>query len=524
MPGVIAVVCGPDESARVRRLAPAIDIELATACAGVIGERPVVVIGDPDHLPSDRRVVYIARPSLPDEQLAAVLRAVSAGRALDATPPRPALTVEDARLSQRAFTASRRLAAASDTLPAEAILVAAVSELVDADRVHCLFYDSADHSLWSEKLRRSVGDRRRAIAGITGWSAHTGASVRVDDASTDPRWSSAIDDPGTTGSVHLLAQPMVGEDGGTHVVLVAIRAARRSAFSDREAELLLRFSSFAGPLVDQLSTHIEHRSLVGSAEGVEAAAGATSFRREAVEAARAGRWGDVVRFSPSWVSWAYWMVVLVLIGAAVLLAVTSVSTYVSGPAVVRAIARHEVTAAASGRIGTVDVLPGDSVVAGAVIARFADEATGVIRAPATGAVSDLRVKAGEQLAAGDHVATLVDDRDGFEVVVVLAGEERSRLATGMSIHLDLAGSLPAPRELVVEHVSRIAVAPQDVRQLFGLDLGSSFGIVRPVVIVRARMRDQDGASRYHDREVGMARIRVGSERALFAILPVMRGI
>jgi hypothetical protein len=60
------------------------------------------------------------------------------------------------------------------------------------------------------------------------------------------------------------------------------------------------------------------------------------FRREALEAHREQRWGELVRAAPRWVYGGYWAVMLSLLGAGSVLVRARVRTVARGPAIVEA--------------------------------------------------------------------------------------------------------------------------------------------------------------------------------------------
>jgi hypothetical protein len=525
----LAVVGSADQLERVRRLCAELRVRRYTSLREVLGDRPIVVIGDPGSTPDDPRVAYVARPAIDDRSLHQLITAVVARRAIYAAAPGEARTTDDARLAERAFLASRRLLAATDPRSTETTLGNTVLDIVDADWTQCLYHDARDGALWSEERRRRDGDARRAIAGISGWCAHTGAAVSASRAGDDPRWAPAIDDPRAARPGQLLAQPVVGRDGRVQAVLVAVRSARRLRFSDEDLQIMARFAGYVAPLVDQLSEHLTYRAMLARAtlRGPGREPGRPVFRREALEAARLPRWGSVLRLSPPWVSWAYWLVIVLVVGGGLVLSELRVSSYATGRAVLRGMSRVPVTASTHGRIYSVDVIPGDAVSDGAVIARF--YATGrdaardplVIRAPASGTISDLRATVGGELAAGDLVATVVDDRAQFELIAALPAKDLPALEVGMPLWFDVAGC--RAERMVVTAVSAAPVSVSELGSLSGTPLEAAVAGARSVAIVRARppvlAPSTSCAFVRRDRVIGAARVRVGTERAISAILP-----
>ncbi|MCE9575348.1 MAG: HlyD family efflux transporter periplasmic adaptor subunit [Deltaproteobacteria bacterium] len=593
MSGVVAVMSSdPSDVERIRRAAGsgfdvvnAIDaaamVEVAEADAVVVvsqdrvdaalaafgeGGPLIIVIGE--GAPADPRIAHVVRRQLPPEQLRPLLRCLIDRHPVhahdDGSPHDPV----EARLAQRAFTATRRLAGASDLASTEQIVGDALLELVDADRAHVLFFDADDGALWSEaKLRGTSGDDRRAIGGLAGWAARTGLGARTSNAATDPRWSAEIDDP--EASSQLLVHPVIGADGQVHAVLVAVRRARRSEFTDTEAALLARFAVLSAPLLDQLSIHVQSQAILD-----EAAGDPGIFRKEAIDAQALPSWGDVVRVSPSWISWAYWALVVLLIGSIVFIMVGRVSTYSSGPAIVRSTARTTVIARTSGTVASVEHTPGDPVLAGDVVARLDDtdqraavdrlghefetqlrnhlldpaDATTestlhqvriefeaartdldlrVIRAKSDGVVGDVKVRLGQPVEPGDIVASLTGDVGSLEVIALLPGEDRPRLAPGMTLRFELLGYRFAYRTLTIESVSADVLSPAEARRLLGPEVADDIALNGPVVVVKAKLPSGEFESegrtlQYHDGMPGAADVRVRSEPIVYALIPGLR--
>lgn len=540
----------------------------ALASFGDEGAPPIVAIGELAAIPADPRIAHVVRRQLPPEQLRPLLRCLIDRHPVrsngDVSPHDPV----EARQAQRAFAATRRLAGASDLGSTEQIASDALLELVDADRAHCLFYDSGDGALWSEaKLRSAAGDDRRAIAGLAGWAARTGLAARTSNAGDDPRWAPEIDEPEPTAQ--LLVHPVVGADGQVHAVLVAVRRARRSEFTDAEAALLARFAALSAPMLDQMSIHVESQAILE-----EAAGDPGIFRKEAMDAQALPSWGDVVRVSPAWIAWAYWVLVALLIGCAVFIVVGRVSTYSSGPAVVRSTARTTVTSRTSGTVASVEHTPGDPVAAGEVVARLddtdqraavdrlgrefetqlrnhllepADTGTEaslqqlrlelesarteldlrVIRARSDGMIGDVKVRIGQLVAPGDIVASITGDVGSLEVIALMPGEDRPRLAPGMTLRFELLGYRFAYRALTIESVSADVLSPAEAKRLLGPEVADDLPLSGPVVVVKARLPSGEFESegrtlQYHDGMAGAADVRVRTEPIIYALIPGLK--
>lgn len=574
MGNAVTVVVPDDHAARLARIGEAavwIDVAIVDDLAHAVEDRPVVVIGDPERT-IDERVTYVIRAGTPDDQIQALLVAVATGNALAAPmPPSSPQSADDARRAKMAFTASRKLAAATDLLSTETIAIEAVMELLDVERAHCLFFDPDSASLWSEAKQRADGDDRRAIGGMVGWTARTGLPCAAVVAADDPRYVADIDDPDGDPATPILVQPIIGADNRVHAVLVASRRARRAPLGPSAAVTLARFAALAAPLLDQLSTHVEGQQLIETERGDAS----PLFREEAIEAAGPQQWGDVVRLAPRWLAWAYWILVVLLAGCVAFLWFGTVNTYSAGPAIVRSTARTSISTRTAGTISTVEVAPGDRVAAGAVIARLDDGGQRAamerldheletalrnhmldpadagadaslralrlqvsqaraslgereIRATAAGTISDLRIRPGQHVEPGDVAASVVDGDGGLEVIALMPGEDRPQLAPGMALRLELTGYRYAYQAVMIDSVSPDVMAPAEARRVLGTDVAEGIQIGGPVVLVHghlARHEFDDGDGRsftYHDGMIGSAEVQVRTERILFALVPGMR--
>jgi membrane fusion protein (multidrug efflux system) len=544
-------------------------IALADSIVEAIDGLPIVVIGDPALVPPDPRVAHVIRRGLGPRELRALFTSLAEGHPRRSEPPPTAKNQADAMRMQRVLGASRRLAAASDLAAAETLAVDALVELLDADRASLLYYDSEDGALWSEaKLRGESGDDRRAVAGLAGFAARTGLAASVDRAGDDPRWYAGIDDPKGDAGAHLLAQPIIGTDGAVQAIIVVARDGRRPQFGEHAATMLATFAAMAAPFIDQLSIHVQTQAILDENEE------ASLFRREAMEAQVQPRWGDVVRVSPSWINFTYWLLVALLAAGAVYLWVGHVSTYSSGTAVIRSTTRTELPARTAGNVTAVDVAPGDAVAAGQVIAHLDDAnqraavdrlehefqtqlrnhmlepadagadasvrslrleletaRTGLedrlVRAADDGVVADLRVRPGQHVEPGDIVASIVDGDAELEVIALLPGSDGPQLAPGMELRLELSGYRYAYQSLVIDSVSSDVISPTEARRVLGPDIGDSLQLAGPVVLVRGHIPgidfSIDGKTyRYHDGMLGNAEVRVRSERILYTLIPGMR--
>jgi membrane fusion protein (multidrug efflux system) len=572
MSGVVWVIAPPDQVERMRRIGKAavwIEVAVMTQVVEVPDGMPIVLIGDPEQ-PVDPRVTFVIRAAVPDDQLQALFTALATGSGLaPSNPPTAPQSADEARRAQRAFEASRRLASATDLVTTETIAGQAIAEMLDAEHVYFLFYDADQGAVWSEAKQRADGDDRRANTGLVGWSARTGLPCMATVGMDDPRYVARLDDPEGDPASSIVVQPILGADAHVHAVLIATRRPRSPVLGAADAAMLARFAALAAPLLDHLSIHVEGQQLLEPEGGEE-----PLFRAEATAAAAVNQWGDVVRIMPGWLSWAYWLLVLLLAGSVAFVAVGTVSTYSTGPAVIRSSARTSIAARMAGNIAAVEVTAGETVEPGTVLARLDDvdqksalermqqefdtqlrnhmldptdapADTSVrtlrlqleqartaledraIKATTGGVISDLRVRPGQHVEPGDITASIVDGKGGLEMIALLPGEDRPQLATGMPLRLELSGYRYVYQSLVIESVSSDVIAPSEAKRVLGAEVADSLQLGGPVVVVRGKLAgsefEVDGRRfYYHDGMLGMAEVPVRSERIVVALIPGLR--
>ncbi len=568
---VVALVCADAAELNAIRTAlkDQVVLALADSVADALDELPVVVVGEASHVAPDPRVAHVVRKSLGPREIRALFQSLADGHPRRLEPPPPPKTQADAQRMQVVLAASRRLAAAVDLAAAESLAIDALVELLDADRVQFLYHDADDGALWSEsKLRGDDGDDRRAIAGLAGWTARTGLPAQTDRAGDDPRWFGRIDDPGGDAGARILTHAVIGAEGHVHAVIIASRDGRRAAFSEFAPVMLAHFAHLAAPFLDQLSVHVQTQAILDEQEENQL------FRREAMEAQALPRWGDVVRVAPGWINWTYWLLVALVVAGGTYLWFGHAATYSTGHAVIRSTTRTELPARTDGNVTGVDVGPGDAVAAGQVVAHLDDAnqraaverlakefqtqlrnhmlepsdpgadasvrslrleletartalEERLVRAAARGVVTDLRVRIGQHVEPGDIVASIVDGDADLEVIALLPGSDRPQLAPGMPLRLELDGYRYAYQELVIDSVSSDVISPTEARRVLGTDVADSFQLAGPVVLVRGHLSGADfvvdgRTYHYHDGMLGVAEVRVRSERILYTLVPGMR--
>jgi len=96
------------------------------------------------------------------------------------------------------------------------------------------------------------------------------------------------------------------------------------------------------------------------------------FRREALENLLSGqqRQGELLRISPDWIRWTYWILVAFFLLSLLFLLLGRVSEFAEGPAVVTIEGRIELTAMTAGTVTSVEVQTGQPVISGQPLVRF----------------------------------------------------------------------------------------------------------------------------------------------------------
>lgn len=301
------------------------------------------------------------------------------------------------------------------------------------------------------------------------------------------------------------------------------------------------------------------------------------FRKEAIdELNRAGNRPSLLRTTPRWTRWTYPVVVLGCIVALVWSVFGTVDEYATGPALIRAEGRREVTASTAGTVADVAVRPGEHVVAGRLLIRLYDssEAADVdrlqhefelqlvkvlrdpsdqtarqaltslrtqkelaqarldersLRAPQDGIVSDVRIRPGQHLDPGDVILTLVPSKSTFTVIAMLPGSYRPVLRAGSPLRVELDGYRYKYRRVVIDEISDEVVGPAEIKRFLGPEIADAIALSGPVVLVQASLPtstfEVDGRQvRYHDGMTATAEARVRSERILVALVPGLRAL
>lgn len=523
------------------------------------------------------KVFYLTPEGIPPVELGHIVQGAM-GRYREAALQAPAASDAEARRKeQRLIRAARQVVAHKDLAGAGQAFNQTVQELFQADRAYCLLYDKATETLWMAGPGNE--ERRESSAvGLVSFVARTGQRVLVSKVGEDPRYDADADDPEGTGDEHFLAVPMTGPGGRLIGVVAAVRAAFQPDFSTASAAALAVLTGHVGTTFSQLELRWRN-----SAEGVLQETevrefSSKLFRKRAVDRFREGERGegDVLRISPVWMQWSYWLLLAVLAGGLLFSWFGTVREYASGPAVVLTPGAGELTATAVGTVTSVDVQPGEQVEAGALLVRFygAQEAAELrriesefklqlvrrlrdpsdagagqalialraqrdlgrerleqrfIRAPRAGTVGDVRVREGQHIAPGQILVSLAGEESASSLVAMLPGQYRPQLKPGMSLRFELQGYKYVYQHLLVSSVGEEVIGPAEAQRFLGQEIADAVDLTGPVVLVYARLPDQGFQSqgrdfRYHDGMWGVVELPVQSERILVTLVPALRTV
>lgn len=459
----------------------------------------------------------------------------------------------------------------TDIKGAAAVAETAVIEVCRADRARVLYFDEESGSLWCET--KDGSDESQASAGLAGFVVRTGMPLALERANQDPTYRAMVDDPAGSGNERLALQPVRDRDQNIHAVLVAVRDPNSPPFSDEDQRLLLGVAEAWGPFIHQLAMEAD------AADAREKRRGQTSsgeiFRQEAIaHMVKRGHDGDVVRVNPAWVSGAYWIVLFVLVAAGVFGYFVHIHQYSEGPSVVRVTGRSEIISFDGGTVTAVEVVNGQEVKSGQVLARLHDteqavrlraleaeferklvaylqtpadpgvrQALGqvvsdresavagvnarVIRAPHDGRVKDIRVVKNQRVQAGGVIASVArtDQPEGLSVIAFLPGSDRPRLHAKQKMRLSLPGYRNVHFDMEVLAISsEVLGAKEASARYLGERLADSVGVAGTVVVVEGRLAsakfETEGESfELHDGMTGRAEVQLESRSVIESILP-----
>jgi membrane fusion protein (multidrug efflux system) len=286
--------------------------------------------------------------------------------------------------------------------------------------------------------------------------------------------------------------------------------------------------------------------------------------------------GEVLRLSPSWTRWTYWLLIAVVLGGLVYLMLGRAPVWQVGSAILRVEGRTSIVAEAAGTVDGVEVRPGQRVERGAVLVRLgaareqaerakfeqefelqlierlkdpSNEAAGrelrrlrgeleliearleerLVRAPSDGVVSDIRIRPGQPLAFGDEVLALVEPDPEYSVIILFPGQARPSLRSEMAVRLEIEGYPYAYVSAEIAAVGDQVIGPSEARRFLGPGIADSVTLTGPVVVVEGRLATGTFTSwereySLHDGMLARAKVAVRTEPLLFRLIPGLRAL
>lgn len=301
------------------------------------------------------------------------------------------------------------------------------------------------------------------------------------------------------------------------------------------------------------------------------------FRRRAVELAEAGdAQGDLLKLSPEWTRWAYWVVIFGLLLGVGYVSLAHASEWAEGQAIVHVKGATELTAKTAGTVAELLVHPGAEVEAGQLLLAFtgdeeraqlqrleqefklqlartlrdpADQAARQslvtlrverdlarsrlaelsLHAKSAGTVEDVRVREGQAVIPGDHLLTLSGDETSCEVWALMPARYRPELHEGSEMGFSVFGYRYAQVKAKLTSVGSQAIGPREVRRYLGNDIGDAIAVEGPAVIAKAQVDkctfESDGDSfRFHRGMSGLTSVQLRKEPLWAVLFPELRKV
>lgn len=297
------------------------------------------------------------------------------------------------------------------------------------------------------------------------------------------------------------------------------------------------------------------------------------FRAAAIEAHRRGsRPGRPLHIVATWTRWALGVTLAVVVAGLVFASTARVGEYAQGVAVVRREGRQVVTSTVAGIVQTIEVQPGQHVVAGQVVIRLDDASeraelervereyeqrlVELLREPTdearrerlaglegqlqqaaarveartlsaarAGLVSDVRVRPGQAVAPGDAVVSIEQDVAETLVVGLFPGHFRPLLEDAEPrLFLELAGFPDSRQEVALRSVADEVVGPVEAMRYLGRDREGALMPSGPVVVVVSVLPfdtfvSDDTEYRVYDGMQGTLEVELRSQTLIEVLLP-----
>ncbi len=481
-----------------------------------------------------------------------------------------------AERTRQLLALSRKIAHQVDWNSAARLLAHAAHDLVDADRFCTLIYDPRDDVLWVQETGDAGAERREsAAAGLIGFVARASKPVMLEHVGSDGRYDAESDNPGGDFDDRFVAAPVSDASGRTYAVLLGYRNAARPAFARDDLDtlqLLARQAASTFAQIEwnaQVSHHEEHQRTGHLGEDPDL------FRREALlhHAGSQGSLGEPLRVPPPWMRRTFWLFITLLVASAMAMVIFRIAEYATGPAIVRVHNKVSLVAQVPGSVREVYVKPNQRVYAGQVLVQLHDaeersmqarvrgdfENTLLarlrspgdnsvsaslssiraqleetehrlrekqIRAPQDGVIGDVRAQPGFALQVGDEILSMTAANYRYFLTALVPGRWRPKLRVGQTVLLTLSGYTD-PVALRVSSVGDEIVGPLESRRYLGKEAADAVAIGESMVALEAEIAtptfvDDNETYGFHEGMVGLAEVRVGEERVIFALVPSLK--
>ena len=245
------------------------------------------------------RLFYISRHPLPFDLLQSICSAALADYR-DLSNARTALSQEfEARC--RAF--SHVIASSEDLRFIAAKALIRLEEWFDAPRVYLWIWDETKGVIWMPYSLYGKEYVEPAAAGLVGYTTRTGQPLRIDHASSDPRYERGLDQPDDREpNFRFLAVPIFGVDHRLLAVLHLVRHPNQPIFSEETRQAVAYFGQY-------LTIHLDRLLISGDGmlpqDRVPKGLSHEVFRPEAIDAYIKGDaiQSEVLRNQPAWTKW-----------------------------------------------------------------------------------------------------------------------------------------------------------------------------------------------------------------------------
>jgi biotin carboxyl carrier protein len=303
----------------------------------------------------------------------------------------------------------------------------------------------------------------------------------------------------------------------------------------------------------------------------------TLFRSRALQhAGQVSERADVLRLSPTWTRWAYWLIVLGAVGAVAYFGLARVDEWAQGPALIRVQGTSELTATLPGTVAHIAVEPGDQVEQGALLISLTSDneraqldrleqefnlqlartlrdpadaaarqslsslrvdrelassrlAERELRAPSAGVIEDIGVRRGQAVAPGDQLLTISGKDRVCNVWALLPGRYRPELEHDADVRFNVHGYRYAQARASLHSVGAQVLGPSEVSRYLGNEVAGALDLQGPTVIAKAELpgcsfTSDTNTFRFHQGMGGSAEVRLRSQPLWAVLIPGLRKV